>query len=85
MTGVQRRLDLGRAGQRVRDEEEDIVRKLDKLIDEIEQQAQQMMQQQQQAAQQGQGQTPPQSTRPTHGRQSNRWALPGRATWIKVA
>jgi hypothetical protein len=57
MTDVQRRLDLGRAGQRVRDEEEDIVKKLDKLIDKVEEQAKQMQQQQQQ--QQGQqGQQP---------------------------
>jgi hypothetical protein len=46
MGGVQRRLELGRAGQRVRDEEEQIIAKLDKMIDQIEQQAQQMMQQQ---------------------------------------
>jgi hypothetical protein len=46
MGGVQRRLELGRAGQQVRDEEETIIKKLDKLIDQIEQQAQQMMQQQ---------------------------------------
>jgi hypothetical protein len=44
MTDVQRRLDLGRAGQRVRDEEETIVKKLDKLIDEVEKQAQKMNQ-----------------------------------------
>lgn len=58
MTDVQRRLDLGRAGQRVRDVEDDIVSKLDKLIDKIEEQAKQMQQQQQ--GQQGQqGQQPP--------------------------
>lgn len=45
MGGVQRRLELGRAGQVVREEEENIIKKLDKLIDQIEQQAQQMMQQ----------------------------------------
>ena len=48
MTDVGRRLDLGRAGQKVRDEEENIIKKLDKLIDQIEQQAKQMQQQQQQ-------------------------------------
>ncbi len=41
MNDVQRRLDLGRAGTRVRDEEQQIVDKLDKLIDQIEQQMQQ--------------------------------------------
>jgi hypothetical protein len=41
MFDVHRRLDLGRAGQRVRDEEEDIVKKLDKLIEDIEQQLKQ--------------------------------------------
>lgn len=52
MTDVQRRLDLGRAGQTVRDEEDSIVKKLDKLIEQVEQQAQQMQQQ----ASGGQGQ-----------------------------
>ncbi len=41
MRDVHRRLDLGRAGQRVRDEEEEIVDKLDKLIEQLEQQVQQ--------------------------------------------
>ncbi len=49
MRDVQRRLDLGRAGTRVRTEEQQIVDKLDKLIENIEQQ---MQQQQQQSAQQ---------------------------------
>lgn len=51
MTDVQRRLELGRAGQAVRDEEQQIVEKLDKIIEQIEEQAQQMMQQQQQGGQ----------------------------------
>ncbi len=55
MTDVGRRLDLGRAGQKVREREDNIVKKLDKLIDEIEEQAQQM-QQQQQSGQQNQNQ-----------------------------
>ena len=50
MNDVQRRLDLGRAGKRVRDEEDEIVKKLDKMIEQIEQQMQQMQQQQQQQA-----------------------------------
>lgn len=54
MFDVHRRLDLGRAGQRVRDEEQDIVDKLDKLIEQIEQQ----QQQQQQAQQSSEGQVP---------------------------
>jgi hypothetical protein len=61
MTDVQRRLDLGRAGQRVRDEEEDIIKKLDKLIDKVEEQAKQMQQQQQQQQQGQQGQQQPQN------------------------
>lgn len=51
MRDVERRLDLGRAGTRVRDEEQEIVEKLDKLIEQIEEQ----MQQQQQQSQSGQG------------------------------
>ena len=47
MNDVQRRLDLGRAGKRVRDEEDEIVKKLDKLIEDIENQMQQSQQQQQ--------------------------------------
>ncbi len=46
MSDVERRLDLGRAGTRVRDEEQEIVEKLDKLIDKIEQQMQEQKQQQ---------------------------------------
>ncbi len=48
MNDVQRRLDLGRAGKRVRDEEDEIVKKLDKLIEDIENQMQESQQQQQQ-------------------------------------
>ena len=48
MRNVEGRLDKGRAGKRVRDEEEDIVEKLDKMIEELEQQ-----QRQQQASSQG--------------------------------
>ncbi len=46
MSDVHRRLDLGRAGVRVREEEQNIVDKLDKLIEKIEEQLQQMQQQQ---------------------------------------
>jgi hypothetical protein len=48
MQDVGRRLHLGRAGTLVRDEEQQIVDKLDKLIDQIEQQLQEQQQQQQQ-------------------------------------
>jgi hypothetical protein len=56
MTDVERRLDLGRAGQKVQAQEKAIVEKLDKLIDQIEQQIQQQQQQQQQQRQQQQQQ-----------------------------
>ncbi|MCC6509675.1 MAG: hypothetical protein IT423_11240 [Pirellulaceae bacterium] len=56
MNDVQRRLDLGRAGTRVREEEKEIVDKLDKMIEQIEQQLQQQQQQQQQANGQNQKQ-----------------------------
>jgi hypothetical protein len=60
MRDVERRLDLGRAGKRVRDEEEEIVQKLDKMIENIENQMQQQQQQQQgQAGQQSQSQSQP--------------------------
>ncbi len=49
MNDVQRRLDLERSGKVVRDQETTIIEKLDKKIDEIEQQLQQQQQQQQQA------------------------------------
>lgn len=48
MQVVHRRLDLGRAGTRVREEEQQIVDKLDKLIEKIEEQMQQQQEQQQQ-------------------------------------
>ena len=48
MQDVQRRLDLGRAGTRVREQEQQIVDKLDKMIDQIEEQMEQQRQQQQQ-------------------------------------
>jgi hypothetical protein len=60
MNDVQRRLDLGRAGKKVRDEEDEIVKKLDKLIEDIENQMQQQQQQQQQNnGQQNQAQSKP--------------------------
>ena len=47
MNDVQRRLDLGRAGKRVREQEDEIVSKLDKMIEQIEQQMAEQQQQQQ--------------------------------------
>lgn len=62
MNDVQRRLDLGRAGTRVREEEKDIVDKLEKMIDQIEQQIKQQQQQQQQQSGQNQRQNQGQSS-----------------------
>jgi hypothetical protein len=56
MNDVQRRLDLGRSGKIVRDQEQQIVDKLDKMIDKIEQQIQEQQKQQQQQQQQAQDQ-----------------------------
>jgi hypothetical protein len=50
MDDVERRLGLGRAGKRVRTQEDDVIAKLDKMIEELEKQAQQ-----QQASASGQG------------------------------
>ena len=47
MEDVRRRLDHARAGKKVREEEEEIVAKLDKMIEEMEKQRQQQQQQQQ--------------------------------------
>ncbi|MEX0818379.1 MAG: hypothetical protein WD070_02265, partial [Pirellulaceae bacterium] len=44
MDDVQRRLNLGRAGTRVRDEEEDVIAKLDKMIEDLEKQRQEAQQ-----------------------------------------
>ncbi len=51
MNDVQRRLELGRAGKRVRDEEQEIIDKLDKMIEQLEDQISQQEQQQQQQKQ----------------------------------
>lgn len=55
MDDIHRRLDLGRAGKRVRKEEDDVIAKLDKMIEEMEEQ---LKQQQQQASGQGGGSSP---------------------------
>lgn len=64
MSDVQRRLELARAGKKVRDEEESIVAKLEKLIEEKEKQQQQ---QQQALAQGNQSSNPAQSSTPAGG------------------
>jgi hypothetical protein len=48
MNDVERRLSLGRAGKQVRDQEQAIVDKLEKMIDKLEKQQQQQQQQQKQ-------------------------------------
>lgn len=53
MRDIERRLDLGRAGKKVRQTEEDVVAKLDKMIEDLEEQRQQQQQQQQQQGQNG--------------------------------
>jgi hypothetical protein len=47
MDDIRRRLDLGRAGKKVREEEEQVIAKLEKMIEEMEKQQQQQQQQQQ--------------------------------------
>ncbi|MFN0016892.1 MAG: hypothetical protein ACKVP0_01465 [Pirellulaceae bacterium] len=67
MSDVGRRLDLARAGKKVRDEEETIVAKLEKLIEEKEKQQQQQQQQQQSQAQGNQSSNPAQDSTPAGG------------------
>jgi hypothetical protein len=45
MADIRRRLDLARAGKTVRKQEDDVVAKLDKMIEELEKQRQQQQQQ----------------------------------------
>jgi hypothetical protein len=45
MDDIERRLGLGRAGKKVRQQEDDVVAKLDKMIEELEKQLQQQQQQ----------------------------------------
>jgi hypothetical protein len=56
MNDVERRLALGRAGKKVRDQEQAIIDKLEKMIDQLEQQQQQQQQQQQKQRQKNQNQ-----------------------------
>ena len=63
MTDVTRRLDLGRAGDATQEREQEVIDKLTKLIDKIEeQQKQQQQQQQQSGGGQGGSQGPGQSS-----------------------
>ncbi len=57
MDDIKRRLKLARAGTRVRKEEDDVIAKLDKMIEEAEKQQQQQQQQQSGGAGQGQNQS----------------------------
>ena len=50
MDDIRRRLALARAGKVVRDEEDEVIAKLEKMIDEMEKQRQMMKQQRQQAS-----------------------------------
>lgn len=54
MDDIERRLGLGRAGKKVRQQEDDVIAKLDKMIEELEKQ----LQQQQQAAGKAGGKQP---------------------------
>jgi hypothetical protein len=65
MSDVGRRLDLARAGKKVRDEEETIIAKLEKLIEEKEKQQQQQQQPQSGNPQGSQSANPAQDSRPT--------------------
>ncbi len=80
MNDVHRRLDLGRAGKRVRDEEDEIVKKLDKLIENIENQ----MQEQQQQQQQSQGQKDQSQNKPMEASQIAGGKGPGDVDQKKV-
>jgi len=68
MEDIERRLRLARAGTRVRKQEDDVVAKLDKMIEQLEQQ-QQQQQQQQSSSGQGSSQSgkPAEDSRPLGG------------------
>lgn len=70
MDDIRRRLWLGHAGKRVRKLEDDVIAKLDKLIEELERQQQQ--QQQQQSGGQGSGSRPTQPMRDSRLREYKR-------------
>lgn len=64
MEDIRRRQEFYRSGKKVREEEDDVVKKLDKLIEEMEKQAEKMKQQQQQQQQQQQDQQQQQQSNP---------------------
>lgn len=53
MDDIRRRLTLARAGKVVRDQEDEVVKKLDKMIEDLEKQRQEQQQQKQQASSKG--------------------------------
>jgi hypothetical protein len=76
MDNVTRRLNLGRAGQRVRQEEDDVIAKLDKMIEDLEQQ----QQMQQQGGGGAQGQTPRSPSSPMEDSRAAGGSGPGNVT-----
>ncbi len=79
MNEVQRRLDFGRAGGRVRKQEDDVIAKLDKLIKDLEKKRKQ---QQQQA---GGGSSQQQPSRPMDDSKPGGGSGPGEVTPKKIA
>lgn len=67
MDDIRRRLNFGHAGKRVRQEEDDVIAKLDKMIEEMEQQ-QQQRQQTSGAGSGAQSRNPAQDSQPLGGR-----------------
>lgn len=92
MSDVERRLDLGRANDKVQQQEQAIIDKLSKLIDKIEQQQQQQQQQQSSSGGSGQaqggGQSQPMQDSQAGGAQGNgdvdRRDLGNRDGWGKL-
>lgn len=64
MEDVRRRLDLARAGRKVREREEEIIAKLDKMIEQMEEQQKQQQQQQASSGNGGQSSNPMQDSNP---------------------
>lgn len=69
MNDVERRLALGRTGKQVREQEQTIVDKLDKMIDKLEQQQQQQQQQQNQKNSKSKGKSKPMGGKPMEDNQ----------------
>ena len=77
MNDVERRLTLGRTGKQVRDQEQAIIEKLDKMIEQMENQAQQQQQQQQKQRQQQQKQQRQQQQQQQQQQQAAQESEPG--------